>query len=166
MFERLDTPEEAFNYKLGATLKMERTVLEILEDNIEEARDRRVEELLGSHLEESRAHVQNVESVFDLFGWEVDDSACPAIEALEKEGKANVKKANNGLVDTIILQGAVEVEHHEIAVYENLIEAAKAMGREDAVELLKRNLDSEQSALEKARAFLRELLAAAPKQPV
>lgn len=31
MFERLNTPQEAYNYKLGAALKMEQTVLEGLE---------------------------------------------------------------------------------------------------------------------------------------
>ena len=30
MFERLNTPEELFRYKLGAALKMENTVLEML----------------------------------------------------------------------------------------------------------------------------------------
>src|SRR5256885_3139064 len=39
MFERLNTPDEAYNFKLGAALKMEHTVLEkILEDRSEERR--------------------------------------------------------------------------------------------------------------------------------
>jgi ferritin-like metal-binding protein YciE len=37
MLERLTTPQEAYNFKLGAALKMERTVLEILDAGIEEA---------------------------------------------------------------------------------------------------------------------------------
>jgi len=32
MFERLNTPEEIFNFKLGAALKMENTVLGMLGD--------------------------------------------------------------------------------------------------------------------------------------
>src|SRR4051812_38917043 len=40
MFERLNTPEEAFNYKLGATLKMERTVLEKILDDSERGSER------------------------------------------------------------------------------------------------------------------------------
>jgi hypothetical protein len=35
MFETLTSPEKAFNFKLGAALKMEQTVLEMLEENIE-----------------------------------------------------------------------------------------------------------------------------------
>jgi ferritin-like metal-binding protein YciE len=166
MFERLNTPEEAYNYKLGATLKMERTVLEILDDAIENAHDEKVKELFRSHRRESEDHVRIVEEVFGLFGWEVDDSACPAIEGLQKEAKATAKKTDDALVDSILLQGAVEVEHHEIGVYENLVLNAKAMGREDVTGRLQENLRSEQSALEKVKALQAEVAAAAPREPV
>jgi ferritin-like metal-binding protein YciE len=33
MFERLNTAEELYHYKLGAALKMEQTVLEMLDEN-------------------------------------------------------------------------------------------------------------------------------------
>src|SRR3954449_12173537 len=104
MFERLSTPEEALNFKLGATLRMEGKVLEILDDNIEAAQDDRVKELLRAHRGESEQHVKNVEEAFGLFGWEVDDSPCPAIEGLEKEGKANLQKTDDALADSAILQ--------------------------------------------------------------
>lgn len=165
MFERLNTPEDAYNYKLGAALKMERTVLEILEDNIEYAQDGRVEELLQGHHEESRQHVDNLQEVFELFGWDIDDSPCPAIDGLEKEGKANVKKSDDAIVDVIILQGCVEVEHHEIGVYENLIIGAESMGRQDAVTVLRRNITSEQDALEKVKSLAAELAAAPAGHP-
>jgi ferritin-like metal-binding protein YciE len=111
MFERFNTPEEAFNFKLGAALKMEQTVLEMLEKNADEAQDPKVAGLFRHHHSETEEHVRNVEAAFDLFGWDVDTSPCPAIEGLEKEGKANTKKTDDALVDSILLQGAVEVEH-------------------------------------------------------
>jgi len=55
------------------------------------------------------------------------------------------------IVDSVILQGAVEVEHHEIGVYENLIINAQAMGRDDAVSLLRQNLEQEQHTLEEVK---------------
>ena len=71
MFERLNTPEEAFNYKLGAALKMEHTVLEkILEDNIEEAKDDKLKGLLRHHQDETRQQIGNLEQTFSAFGWE------------------------------------------------------------------------------------------------
>lgn len=165
MFERLTTPEEAFNFKLGATLKMEQKVLDILDDNIEEAQDEDVKDLLREHRTESEQHVRTVENVFTLFGWDVDDSPCPAIEGLEKEGKATVKKTDESIVDSVILQGALEVEHHEIGVYENLILNAEAMGREEVVTELRRNLESDQAAHDKVLELQRRVAAVTPKQP-
>jgi ferritin-like metal-binding protein YciE len=141
MFEHFETPQQAYNYKLG------------------------VKALFIAHRRESEDHVRVVEEVFGSFGWEVDDSPCPAIEGLEKEGKANAKKTDDVLVDSILLQGALEVEHHEIGVYENLIINAEAMGRDDVVQSLQRNLGSEQSALEKVRTLQAEVAAITPKQP-
>jgi ferritin-like metal-binding protein YciE len=165
MFERLNTPQEALNYKLGATLKMEQKVLEILDDNIEHAQDEKVKQLLRSHREESERHVGNIEEAFRLFDWDVDDSSCPAIEGLEKEGKAMVKKTDDALVDSVILQGALEVEHHELGVYENLLINIKAMGRDDVARLLHQNFESEQGALDKVRELQAEVAAVTPKQP-
>jgi ferritin-like metal-binding protein YciE len=165
MFERLNTPQEALNFKLGATLKMELKVLEILDDNIRAAQDDRVKALLSAHRAESEQHVKNVEEAFGLFGWEVDDSPCPAIDGLEKEGKANVKKTDDALVDSVILQGALEVEHHELGVYENLLISIKAMDRDDAARLLHQNFESEQDALDKVRALQAEVAGVHAESP-
>jgi ferritin-like metal-binding protein YciE len=165
MFERLNTPQEALNFKLGATLKMEKTVLEILDDSIESAQDDRVKDLLRSHRSESERHVANVEAAFGLLDWEVDDSPCPAIEGLQKEGKAMVKKTDDSLVDSVILQAALEVEHHELGVYENLIINVKGIDRDrdDVARLLHQNFESEQEALDKVRALQAEVAGVTPK---
>lgn len=163
MFERLNTPEESYNHKLGAALNMEKTVLKILDANVEEARDEQVVAMFKHHRQESEQHVGNLEEVFRLFGWEVDDSPCPAIDGLQAEGKANAKKTDASILDPILLQGAVEVEHHEIGVYENLISAARAMGRNDAVQVLERNLRNEQETLELARQAHERLAAVTPR---
>lgn len=165
MFETLNTPAEAYNYKLGAALKMEETVLKILDSAIEEGKDAKATEILRKHRNESEQHVQNVEQAFRLLGGEPDRSPCPAIDGLQAEGKANAKKANEALLDVILLQGAVEVEHHEIGAYENLLIGARAMGREDVAEVLERNLESERRALQLASEVQEKLAAAVPQQP-
>jgi ferritin-like metal-binding protein YciE len=162
MFERLNSPEEAFEFRLGAALKMEKTVLEILDDAIGSAREERVRSLLSEHRAETEQHVRVIEEAFGLLGWEVDDSSCPAIEALQKEAKTNAKKADDSLLDAIILQGALEVEHHELAVYENLLIAANGIGRDDVLKLLHRNFESEEDARDTVRVLLGQIVA--PKQ--
>jgi ferritin-like metal-binding protein YciE len=165
MFERLNTPQEAYNFKLGAALKMEHTVLEMLEDLQDKAEDEKLKEQFRHHHQETQEHIANLERVFGLFGWEVDDSPCPAIEAIDKEGKTNIKKTDSSLVDSVILQGAVETEHHEIAVYENLIINAQAMGRDDVAQVLQQNLAQEQHTLDEVRQLQRQVAAVTPKQP-
>jgi ferritin-like metal-binding protein YciE len=155
--KRLNTPEEVYSYRLGVALTMERVVQEILEVNVKNAENALVVELLGSHLEESRSHAPTLESAFSLLGWEIDDSPCPVIEAFEKEGETQIKKAETTVVDGIVLQGAAEVESYEIGVYDNLILYAQAMNRLDVAELLRRNGSSERAALAKIRTLQSEL---------
>ena len=148
MFEKLETPNDVFTYKLGAALKMEHTVLEMLGKLEEEAQRADLKALFRHHADETRTHVQNLEQAFTKLGVEPDDKPCPAIEGIDKEGKANIKKAADQMVDAVILSGAAETEHHEIAVYEGLITKAEAMGKRETVNLLRRNLEQEQHTLE------------------
>jgi ferritin-like metal-binding protein YciE len=151
MFERLNTPRELFHYKLGAALKMENTVLEMLGDLEKHAQREELKQQFRHHAEETKQQIHNIEQAFAVLGEEPDDSPCPAIEGLEKEGKANIKKTDDTLVDAVILAGAAETEHHEIAVYEGLITEARAMGKQDIVSLLSHNLEQEQHTLQEVK---------------
>lgn len=112
----IETPRDLYLHKLGAALKMEHTILEMLPELEEHARDKELKKALRQHLEETKGHVTNLERAFKLLGEEVDDSACPTIEGLEKEGEANLKMVDDNLNDQVILSGVGETEHHEIAV--------------------------------------------------
>jgi ferritin-like metal-binding protein YciE len=48
------------------------------------------------------------------------------------------------------LSGVIETEHHEIAVYDDLIIKAEQMGDEDVVALLHENLEQEEATLDHA----------------
>lgn len=165
MLERLTTPREAYQFKLGAALTMEDKVLDILQAGIDEARDDRVADAFRQHLEQSKSHCRNIEEALRLLDAEVDDAPCPAIDGLKAEGKANAKKTDKSIIDIILLQGAVEVEHHEIGVYENLILNAKVMGHKDVADVLQRNLDDERETLHTVRALQEQVAAITPKDP-
>jgi ferritin-like metal-binding protein YciE len=157
MFEKLETPQEVFRYKLGAALKMENTVLGMLGE-LEEASTRdKLKQQFRHHSDETREQIRNLEQAFAALGEDPDDKPCPAIEGLEKEGKANIKKAQESVVDAVILSGAAETEHHEIAVYEGLITEARAMGKQDIVALLQRNLEQEEHTLQEVKQATVEL---------
>jgi ferritin-like metal-binding protein YciE len=61
-----------------------------------------------------------------------------------------IKEVDDELVDSVILSGVIETEHHEIAVYDGLIIKAEQMDDEDIVALLHENLEQEEATLDKA----------------
>jgi ferritin-like metal-binding protein YciE len=164
MFEKLNTPHEFFTFKLGAALTMERTVLQMLGKLEEEATREELKDQFRHHAVETEHQIQNIEKAFEALGEEVDDQACPAIEGIDKEGKANIKKADDKVVDAVILSGAAETEHHEIAVYEGLITHAKELGQPEVVRLLSENLEQEQHTLEEVQEATRKLAQASVPQ--
>ena len=151
MGSTIETREDLFLHELGSTLTMERTILDMLEELQEKAMHDKLKAELGHHHDETERHVQNIESAFRALDAEVDDSPCPAIEGLEKEGESNLKKVDDSLNDAVILGGVAETEHHEIAVYEGLITQARAMGKDEVVRLLEQNLRDEQAMLAKGK---------------
>lgn len=158
MLERttIHSPQELFIHRLGAALTMETTIEEMLGELIEQANDSELRKQLRHHREETQAQIRNLHQVFQALGEEPDEQSCPAIEGIEKEGQATLKMTEEELHDAVILSGAAQTEHHEIAVYEDLIAHADAIGQEDVVALLRENLEQEQATLGKVlKATLR-----------
>jgi len=155
--DTIETPRDLYLFKLGAALEMERTILEMIPKLEEHAHHDQLKQSLREHDGQTERHAANVERAFQALGSEVDDSPCPAIEGIEKEGQANLKMVDDSLNDAVILAGVTETEHHEIAVYEGLITSAAAMGAEDVVALLQENLEDERATLRKAEQLSGEL---------
>jgi ferritin-like metal-binding protein YciE len=150
--ENIESPRELYVHKLGAALKMEKTIFEDMLPQLEEAaNDRELKQNLAQHRRETQGHIRNLEQVFRALGEKADEQSCPAIDGLEKEGQSMLGQVDENLNDSVILSGVVETEAHEIAVYDGLITKAQAMGEDDIVALLQENLESEQHTLQKAR---------------
>jgi ferritin-like metal-binding protein YciE len=162
----IETPQDLYVHKLGAALKMENTILDMLPELEGQANETQLKQSLRQHYEQTQRHVANLEQAFQALGVEVDDKPCPAIEGIEKEGQALIKKAEDGLVDAVILSGATDTEHHEISVYEGLMTKAEAMGDQDVVALLQENLEQEQHTLEEVKRASRQLAQELAQQTV
>ena len=144
---KVENPKELFVHKLGAALTMENTVEEMLGDLITKAVDHQLKQQLRHHREETQAQIRNLRQAFSTLGMEAKERPCPAIGGIEHEVDSNLGMADESLHDAIILAGAAETEHHEIAVYESLIVHANALGHDDLVSLLQENLEQEQHTL-------------------
>jgi Domain of unknown function (DUF892) len=86
----IETSRDLYLHKLGAALKMEQTILELLPELEEKANDAQLKAALNQHYGQTQTHVSNIEKAFEALGAEPDDSPCPAIEGLEKEGQSNL----------------------------------------------------------------------------
>jgi ferritin-like metal-binding protein YciE len=144
---KVETAKELFIHKLGAALTMENTVDELLGALVEKANDPQLKQQLRHHREETQAQLRNLHQAFSTLGMDAKDRPCPAIEGIEKESESTLGMAAESLYDAIILAGAAETEHYEIAVYESLIVHASALGHDDIVALLHENLEQEQHTL-------------------
>jgi ferritin-like metal-binding protein YciE len=153
----IETPRDLYLHELGAALKTEKTVLDMLPQLEEHANDPQLKQALREHYEETQWHVANVERAFDALGAEVDETSCPAMEGLEKETQANLKLVDDSLNDNVVAAGMLGTEHHEIALYEGLVASAEAMGEQDVAAILQENLESEQATLDKAKRLGQQL---------
>jgi len=157
MFEHLNTPEELFSSRLGSALTMERELANLLEDFERRAQQRDIKRALSEHRDETLQHARNIEKCFKLLDQEVDDSPCPVVEAIAKNAEATIKKADDALVDSVILAAAAETEHYEIATYDTLITNAEARGDTEVAALLQSNRVEEKHALQVARTSLKTI---------
>jgi ferritin-like metal-binding protein YciE len=160
MFDKLNTQRELFGHKLGSALTMEQDMLDMLGDLEDKAQRTELKQQFHHHAEETRQQIDNIEQVFRALGEEPDESPSPVTKALDKEAKADITMADDSVVDAVILTGAAETEHHEIAVYESLITQAEELGQPDAVRLLQQNLEIEQHTLEEVKQQQRQVATA------
>jgi ferritin-like metal-binding protein YciE len=161
MFDSLKNQREFFGHKLGSALTMEQDVLEMLGHLEEKAQRDELKQKLRHHADETRQQIENIEQVFQALGEEPDDSPSLVTKALDKEAKANIKMADDSVVDEVILSGAAETEHHEIAVYESLITHAEQLANPEITQLLQENLEIEQHTLEEVKQQQRQVVTAA-----
>ncbi|ALV44232.1 hypothetical protein MB46_00580 [Arthrobacter alpinus] len=149
MFEHFNTAEEIFRYKLGLALTMEHDSQELLHDMRKAAMRSEVKELFQEHTHETRQQIENLHQCFALLSTEAGQSPSPTTKGLAKELKSLLGKVDSSLADGVVLSGAIETEHYEVAVYETLILQAKARGVAGVAELLNQNLLQEKSMIGK-----------------
>ena len=146
--------KQFFLHKLGATLTMEETVVDMLKELEGKANSSDLKEQLSHHRDETRGQIANLTQAFAALGHDAERKPCPVIDGLKTEGEQMLQQTSPQLHDGVILSGCAEVEHHEIAVYDGLITLAEELGEDDIVALLEENLEQEEHTLKEVeKAF-------------
>ncbi|HUK34652.1 MAG TPA: ferritin-like domain-containing protein [Vicinamibacterales bacterium] len=102
------------------------------------------------HLEETNGHIEKLEQVFQSLDEKAKGKHCDGIAGIIDEGKNVMGEDFEGAtMDACLIASGQRAEHYEIAAYGTLVAWAKAMGHNDAADLLQEILDEEKAADEK-----------------
>ena len=89
------------------------------------------------HLEQTKAHVQRLEKIFQALGESPKGKTCKGMQGLVEEGAEAMEEGYEGSVKDAALIGAAQrVEHYEIAGYGTVRSMAETLGEDDHVSLL------------------------------
>ena len=107
-----------------------------------------------AHLEETRGQIERLEQVFEGLDEKVRGKHCDGIAGIIEEGKAVMEENfDNATMDACLIAGGQRAEHYEMAAYGTLVAWARAMGHDEAADLLQETLDEEKAADEKLSAL-------------
>jgi ferritin-like metal-binding protein YciE len=95
------------------------------------------------HLEQTKGHVQRLETIFEQLGESPKGKKCKGMEGLIKEGAEAIEEYEGELLDAALIGAAQRVEHYEMAGYGTAGAFAKELGKSEDVTLLNETLDEE-----------------------
>ena len=132
---------------LKKALDMEQKITASLPDMIAASTDSELRTALSNHLEETRGHVTQVESLLQRNAGDTGTETCKVINGLSTEAADTIKDVTNpGIRDIALIGAAQQVEHHEIAVYGTLRRWAEILGLEEDAAVLETIEDEEGKA--------------------
>lgn len=105
---------------------------------------------IEAHLEETREHVNRLETLLSEMGESTRGPKCKGMEGLLEEAAHLIEEEpDEEVLDAGIIAGAQKVEHYEIASYGCVRTYAELLGEEEAVTVLQTTLDEERATDEK-----------------
>ena len=154
---QISDPRKLFTYKLGTVLSGEKKILSMLKKLEQRAQREELQQQFRHHREETEGQIKNIEQAFQTLGEKATGRTNPTVNGLAEQAETLYEKTDDEILDSVLLGGAAETEHLEIALYEDLITQARAMGEEQVVSLLQKNLEQEQHTLEEVKRASEQL---------
>ncbi len=143
----LDTLADAFYDELRDVFSAEKQLLKALPKMAEKASCDKLKQAFEDHLAETEQQVERVEQAFAETGKAARAKTCEAMKGLIEEAEEVMKEdAEPSVMDAVLIGCAQKVEHYEIATYGTLCSWARALGYDNALRLLKQNIDEEEAA--------------------
>ena len=144
------TLHDAFIEELRGTYDAEKQLTKALPKIAKAASSPDLRAAIESHLEETKGHVERLEEVFASLDEEVRGKHCEGIADIIEVGKSIIKEDfDESTMDACLIAAGQLAEHFEMAAYGTLVAWARAMGHDEAVELLEQTFEEEKAADQK-----------------
>ncbi len=143
----MKTLEDAFHHTLQDVYFAEHALTKALPKVISGVSSKELKDALKDHLAETKTHITMLDRVFKSIGEKAEGEKCDAIEGLIKECEGVMGEATGKQAKHAATIGCCQaIEHYEIARYGTLREWAKALGHDEAHDILTKILDQEKAA--------------------
>ena len=141
------TLHEAFVEELRDTYDAEKQLTKALPKLAKAATSAGLKRAFETHLEETRGQIKRLEEVFAGLDEQVRGKHCDGIAGIIEEGKSIMEEDfADSTMDACLIAAGQRAEHYEMAAYGTLVAWARAMGHNEAADLLQENLDEEKAA--------------------
>jgi ferritin-like metal-binding protein YciE len=136
----MNTLADLFEDELRDVYDAEKRILKALPKMAKAASNEQLRDAFTTHLEETRGQVERLEQVFASLDLKVKGKRCLGMEGIIAEGAELMDEdGEESVLDAGLISAAQRVEHYEITAYGTLMAWAKALGYDDALELLGEN---------------------------
>jgi ferritin-like metal-binding protein YciE len=150
----MGTLHEAFVDELRDTYDAEKQLTKALPKMAKAANSPDLRQAIESHLEETRQQVTRLEQVFAAVDEKARGKHCDGIAGIIEEGQKMMEEDfDEATADACLIAAAQRAEHYEMAAYGTLVAWARAMGHDEAADLLQETLDEEKAADEKLNSL-------------
>jgi ferritin-like metal-binding protein YciE len=143
----MNTLDELLVDELRDLLDAEKQLVKALPKMAKAASSQELKSAFQEHLEQTKGQVARLEQVFELIGQKARGKPCKAMQGLVAEGQETMQEEGaDEILDLALIGAAQRVEHYEMAAYGTARAIAKALGNQEAVQLLQATLQEEELA--------------------
>ncbi|MBI2510665.1 MAG: ferritin-like domain-containing protein [Opitutae bacterium] len=141
---KLKNLHDLFVEQLQDIYSAETQLVKALPQMAKAANDDALRDAFEEHLDQTKVHVERLESIFDRLDDDAKGRPCKAMKGLIAEGEEMIEeKAEPAVKDAGLIAAAQRIEHYEIASYGCVRTYAELLGDLESAQVLQTTLDEE-----------------------
>jgi ferritin-like metal-binding protein YciE len=146
MTKKITTLEEVFIDQLKDIYSAETQITKALPKMAKAAAAPDLKRGFLLHLEQTKVHAERIKEICAGLDEKPTGKKCAATAGLVEEGQEAIdENASPEAKDVMLIAAARRVEHYEISAYTSAVDAAKALGLNNAVKSLSKTLSEEEA---------------------